>query len=181
MRFMERLDDMMIVVPGPGDAVALAEVHVRAWRETYADLLPDLYLRRMNAQLYARRFRRQLTAARPSEWLLAAEGRAGLVGYCAGQRRADHPMAEVSTLYLVRKAQKLGLGRRLLGAMARVLEARGALSLRLWVLDGNDAARGFYEHLGGAVGPHRPVLGWGGGFHETAFVWDDITRLSAVA
>jgi ribosomal protein S18 acetylase RimI-like enzyme len=181
MRRMERLDEMLIVAPGPGDAAALAEVHVKAWRETYASLLPAPYLTRMSAPLYARRFRRQLTASRPSEWMLAAEGRDGLVGYCAGQRRAHEATAEVSTLYIVRQAQKLGLGRRLLGATARVLQARGARSLRLWVLDGNEAARGFYEHLGGSAGPNRPVLGWGGGFHETAFLWPDITQLSAAA
>ena len=176
---MERLDEMLIVVPGPGDAADLARVHVEAWRETYAGLLPDPYLRGMSVPLYTRRFHRQLTASRPAERVLAVEGRDGLVGYCAGQTHAYDSMGEVSTLYLVRRAQKVGLGRRLLGATARVLQARGARSLRLWVLDGNEPARGFYEHLGAVAGPRRPVLGWGGGFQETAFLWPDIDRLSA--
>jgi len=175
---MQRLDDIVIVAAGPGDAPELAEVHVAAWRETYRGLLPAAYLAQMNSHLYARRWRRQLMAARPPEIVLAAEGRGGLVGYCAGQVRSDLAMAEVSTLYLLGGAQKLGLGRRLLSATARVLQARGASALNLWVLKGNTPAQGFYEHLGGAITAERPVRGWGGGYTEIAYLWRDIDRLA---
>ena len=178
---MERLDDMVIVAAGPGDAASLAEVHVTAWRETYRDLLPAAYLAQMNTGLYARRWRRQLMAARPPEIVLAAEGRDGLVGYCAGQTRGEEASAEVSTLYVLQTAQKLGLGRRLLAASARVLRARGAASLSLWVLNGNTPARRFYEHLGGVAVAERAVRGWGGGFRETAYHWADIDRLARMA
>jgi ribosomal protein S18 acetylase RimI-like enzyme len=178
---MERLDDMVIVAAGPGDAAALAEVHVTAWRETYRGLLPAAYLAQMNVGLYARRWRRQLMAARPPEIVLAAEGRDGLVGYCAGQTRPDGGVAEVSTLYVLQAAQKLGLGRRLLAASARVLQARGAGSLSLWVLNGNAPARGFYEHLGARAVAERAVRGWGGGYRETAYHWADIDRLTRMA
>lgn len=178
MEVMQRLDDRMIIAPGPGDAAALAEVHVDSWRETYAGLLPDIYLWRMNPQLYTRRFRRQLMSEKPLEVMLAAEGRGGLSGYCAGHVDNDGRRAEVSTLYLLKTAQKLGLGRRLLVATARVLQARGADSLSLWVLDGNEPARGFYTHLGGLPVQGRAVQGWGGGFRETAFLWPDINGLT---
>lgn len=175
---MQRLDGRVIIAPGPGDAAALAEVHVEAWRETYAGLLPAIYLWRMNPQLYARRFRRQLVAAKPFEVTLAAEGRGGLAGYCAGHIHNDGRRAEVSTLYLLKTAQKLGLGKRLLVATARVLQARGANTLSLWVLDGNEPARGFYTHLGGLPVQGRAVQGWGGGLRETAFLWSDINGLT---
>jgi len=178
---MERLDDMVIIAAGPGDAAALAEVHVTAWRETYRGLLPAPYLAQMNIGLYARRWRRQLMAARPPEVVLAAEGREGLVGYCAGQAGVDGAPAEVSTLYVLQAAQKLGLGRRLLAASARVLQARGAGALSLWVLNGNVPARGFYEHIGGVAVAERAVRGWGGGYRETAFHWADINLLAHMA
>jgi GNAT superfamily N-acetyltransferase len=177
---MDRLDDMMIVAPGPGDAAALAQVHVTAWRETYADLLPAAYLEQMNVGRHARRWRGQLMAAASPEIVLAAEGREGLVGYCSGYARGEAP-AEVNTLYVVRSAQKRGLGRRLLAGAARVLAARGGRSLNLWVLNGNVEARGFYEHLGGVAIAERAVRGWGGGHRETAMHWRDITRLTAAA
>lgn len=175
---MQRLDDLMIVAAGPGDAAALAEVHVASWREAYAGLLPAAYLAQMSAPLYARRWRRQLMAARPPEIVLAAEGPAGLVGYCAGHVSLADSSAEVSTLYVLKSAQNLGLGRRLLVSAARVLRARGAGSLCLWVLKDNTPARGFYEHLGAAPVGERPVRGWGGAFDEMAYRWEDIDRLA---
>jgi ribosomal protein S18 acetylase RimI-like enzyme len=178
---MERLDDILIIAAGPGDAAGLADVHVRAWRETYAGLLPGAYLAQLSRPLHERRWKRLLTAAPPPEIVLAAEGRGGLVGYCAAQGRLDTDSAEVSTLYVIKAAQKLGLGRRLLAAAARAQQARGASAMHLWVLNGNDAARGFYEHLGGVAGTERPVRGWGGGFRETAYHWPDITALTRMA
>jgi ribosomal protein S18 acetylase RimI-like enzyme len=175
---MERLDEILIVAAGPGDAKALAEVHVRAWRESYAGLLPADYLAQMNEQLYARRWRRQLLAPRPAEMVLAAEARDGLVGYSAARIRSGDGASEVSTLYVIREAQKLGVGRRLLVGAARVLRSRGAGAVIVWVLNGNTAARGFYEHLGGVSVSERPVVGWGGGLMETAYRWPDIDRLA---
>jgi ribosomal protein S18 acetylase RimI-like enzyme len=175
---MERLDDMLIIAPGPGDAADLAEVHVTAWRETYDGLLPADYLTGMDRQAYARRWRRQLMELDGDEIVLAAARRDRLVGYCAGRLGGRQREAEVSTLYLVREAQGLGAGRALLTAAARVFQARGAAALCLWVLDGNDNARAFYEHLGAIGGGTRRVRGWGGGLFESACRWPDIGRLT---
>jgi GNAT superfamily N-acetyltransferase len=169
---MERLAEAFILPAGPGDAAELARAHVRAWRETYRGLLPDLWLDRLSVPVQTRRWRQRLTRARDGEVVLVAEGPAGVIGYCEGVG------AEVHTLYLIRDAQKVGLGRRLLVATARVLEAHGATALSLWVLDGNANARAFYVHLGACPHAHRPVTGWGGGFTETCFAWKDIGMLT---
>jgi GNAT superfamily N-acetyltransferase len=175
---MERLAESIIIPAGPGDAAALAEVHVRSWRETYPGLLPAQYLERMSVPVHATRWRRQLTRARPGEVVLAAEGPRGLVAYCAGAVVADSE-AEVFTLYVLKSVQGSGLGRRLLATAARVLHAEGATALRVWVLNGNAHAKGFYAHLGGVPAAERPVSGWGGGLMETAYRWRDIAALTA--
>jgi ribosomal protein S18 acetylase RimI-like enzyme len=178
---MERIAEAVIVPPGPGDALALAGVHVRSWRETYEGLLPAAYLDRMNVQTHARRWRHHLTHMAAGQVVLAVEGPRGLIGYCTG---ALHPQdgarrqGEIITLYLLSGAQGLGLGRRLMEMTARVLEAQGARSLIIWALSGNDRARRFYEHMGGGVSAHRDVKGWGGGLKETAFYWSDIGGLT---
>ncbi|HEY2179700.1 MAG TPA: GNAT family N-acetyltransferase [Caulobacteraceae bacterium] len=178
---MERLAESVIVPAGPGDAAALAEVHVKAWRETYVGLLPALYLERMSAPVHARRWRRQLANARADDVVLAAEGPVGLTAYCAGALvggEIARRESEVFTLYLLKAAQGGGLGRRLFETAAKVLQAKGARSLKLWVLNGNERARGFYDHLGGVAVDERPVSGWGGGLLETAYRWSDIGALT---
>ena len=178
---MEGLLDYAIVPAGPGDAAALGRVHVQSWRETYPGLLPGAYLAAMRPQVHARRFYRDLIRAREGEAVLVAEGAAGAVGYAAGAlltgegRAAD---AEVHTLYVLREAQGSGLGRALLVAAARVFRAQGASSLMLFVLSGNQRARGFYEHLGGESFAEKPSQGWGEGLKETAYRWTDIGRLA---
>ncbi|HEX3916793.1 MAG TPA: GNAT family N-acetyltransferase, partial [Caulobacteraceae bacterium] len=106
----------------------------------------------------------------------------GAVGYAAGAllngdgKGAD---AEVFTLYVVRAAQRAGVGRALLKSAARVLRAEGAKSLMLFVLTRNDPARRFYERLGGEVFAEVASNGWGRGLTETGYRWMDIARLAA--
>jgi ribosomal protein S18 acetylase RimI-like enzyme len=178
---VEGLLDYTISPAGPGDAGDLARVHVRAWRETYPGLLPQAALDRMSPAFHARRFRHELTVAQPGQVTLIAEGAEGAVGYAFGAlsevgKGAD---AEVFTLYVVRAAQRAGVGRALLKSAARVLRAEGAKSLMLFVLTRNDPARRFYERLGGEVFAEVASNGWGRGLTETGYRWMDIARLAA--
>jgi ribosomal protein S18 acetylase RimI-like enzyme len=176
---MQRLADAVIFPAGPSDAVDLARVHITAWRETYSGLLPKAYLESMSLARHAKRWSRQLLHPCAGEVVLAAEARAGLVGYCAGGTpRSAEGQAEVFTLYLVKAAQRRGLGRRLLRSTARVLAANGAASLELWVLNDNWPGREFYHRLGGRPIAERDVGRWSGGLKETLYGWKDIGILT---
>jgi ribosomal protein S18 acetylase RimI-like enzyme len=176
-----RIGTQFVLFPaGPADAEALARVHVASWRETYRGLLPDAYLARMSEEAHARRFAHALLHPGPDEVTLAAAERAGIVGYAQGgpSRRRVEGEAEIATLYVLRAAQRRGLGQRLLRESARALAARGARSLVISVLRDNLPARGFYEHLGGEAEPPRLERGPGGALlHEVAYRWADIGRL----
>ncbi|MBV9997426.1 MAG: GNAT family N-acetyltransferase [Caulobacteraceae bacterium] len=178
---MVDLLDYAIVPAGPGDAADLARVHVKSWRETYPGHLPQTYLNGMRPSAHARRFYRDLMRASPGEVVLLAESAEGPVGYASGARlKAETRPAdsEVFTLYVLKAAQKAGLGRALLNSAARVFQADGARSLMLRVLSSNRKARGFYEHLGGEAFAEVPSQGWGGGLTEIAYRWGDIARLT---
>lgn len=172
-----------VVFPaGPSDAEDLARVHVAAWRETYRGVISDDWLGRMNEAAHSRRFARGLLHPGPRDVTLAAANRAGLVGYAAGgPSRSGHPgEAEIQTLYVLRRAQGMGLGARLLIDTTRALAAAGAGSLMISVLRENIRARGFYEYLGGIADSARPERGPGGQLlYEVAYRWADIGSLAA--
>jgi ribosomal protein S18 acetylase RimI-like enzyme len=177
---MQRLADAVIVPAGPADADELARVHVAAWRETYAGILPAAFLDAMSVPRHARRWSDQLLRLGPRDVVMVAESRSGLVGYCAGALpRPDGAAAEIFTLYLLGSAQGRGTGARLLRSGARALAAKGAQALELWVLNKNWRARDFYHRLGGRPIGERGVGGWSGGLTETLYRWADVRALSA--
>ncbi|MES2722135.1 MAG: GNAT family N-acetyltransferase [Pseudomonadota bacterium] len=172
---------MYVIFPaGPADALALAQVHVTSWRETYRGLLPDSFLDRMSVPVNTRRFSKSLVAPAEHEITLAAADRDGIVGYAAGgpSRTRLAGEAEVTTLYVLRQHQGYDLGRRLLTAAARVLADQGAKSLMISVLRDNIPARGFYEHLGGQADTPRKEPGPGGLMYEVSYRWPDIRALT---
>ena len=173
----------MILRPAlAADAAALGALHVRAWRETYPGIVPDAILAALDP------------AERAAMWAgVIADGAAAVIlacdadgvpqGFaCAGVQREPAVLpqsGEFHAIYLLRAAQGRGMGRALMRAAARALVARGMLSASLWVLDGNDAAFGFYAALGGRVALRRafpPPQEWDG--RETAFAWDDLRPLA---
>jgi ribosomal protein S18 acetylase RimI-like enzyme len=171
---------VLILPAGPADAEDLARVHVRSWRESYRDLLPDAYLARMSEADFTRRFRRALTLPGPNDVTLIAAARHGLIGYVQGgpSRARREGEGEIQTLYVLRQAQGLGLGKRLLSGAARALAAQGARSLLIAVLRDNTRARAFYEHLGGEAEPATLERGPGGALlHEVAYRWPDISAV----
>ena len=169
----------VIFPAGPDDALALAETHVGAWRETYLGMIADSYLDRMNLAAHARRFHGQLIARDEHSLTLAAAGRDGIVAYVGGgpsriRRRGE---AEIHTLYVRRRAQGRGLGRRLLIAAATAFADMGATALLISTLRDNGPARRFYEHLGGHAQSPRQEPGPGGLVYEVSYVWTDIKTL----
>ena len=168
----------IITAAGPSDATDLGETHVRAWRESYPGLLPQTYLNGLSATIHARRFHNQLMRSTAGELVLAAEDQRGMIGYCAGVLQARQ--CEVHTLYVLKRAKGLGVGRALLSAAARGFAAQGAERLMLWVLRDNVPARGFYAHLGGTPDETKTEATAGGVMPQVAYRWEDILVLAGL-
>ena len=138
-------------------------------------MLPADYLKRLSVDALERRFRRRLL--RDSEFTLVAELDRRLVGYCgAGWSQAPgvRGEGEIYTLYLLNEAQGVGLGRALLTGAVRVLAARGAQSLLIWVLRDNEPARRFYERLGGRAQDVGGEWVGGGLVASVGYRWADL-------
>lgn len=137
------------------DALGVATVHVRSWQAAYLGLLPDPYLDQLDVEQRRVGWARSIEEA---EWprtgtLVATEANANVVGFAhVGPARDDDldlsVIGEVAAIYVVPGAWGSGVGRRLMAAALNVLRDAAFDAAILWVLEGNERARRFYE-IGG--------------------------------
>lgn len=133
------------------DADRIAGIHVRAWRWAYDGLVPDDYLASLDVDERARAWGSWFErSTEVRTWVAQAEGDIqGFVsaGPCrdVDLRAAD---GELYGIYIEPRLVKTGLGRRLFETAIDWLRGKGYASATLWVLEGNDRARRFYEAAG---------------------------------
>jgi len=134
------------------DARAVAEVHVLTWQEAYRDLLPATYLAALSVEARERYWADEL-AVLPAErrpWLAEADGE--VVGFVhVGPSRdegASPSTGEIYALYVRPECWDRGVGRNLLVHGERDPLSHGYDQATLWVLEGNERARRFYEAAG---------------------------------
>jgi phosphoribosylanthranilate isomerase len=173
-----RSSDVQLRRATPEDAAALGRVHVEAWREAYIGLVPDEVLAALDPRERAAMAREAL--AKGSAVQIAERG-GSIVGFglSASKRDASLPFSgEIRALYVLRSAQRQGVGRALMSAMARDLLAQGHASAALWVLEGNTSARAFYRELGGREIARREQQRDGFSAIGIAYGWEDLTVLT---
>jgi ribosomal protein S18 acetylase RimI-like enzyme len=172
----------------PADAIAIGAVHVAAWRNAYAGILPDAFLARLSVPRQAAHYDHAIRSGTPV--LVAAlngpaAGGTGprVVGFSTGGRSRITTVGgrklgegEIETLYVLDDFRDRGVGRRLMRAMAAQLAEGGCRSAVVWVLRDNPS-RWFYQHLGGQQTAEATIQVGGAPVVQTAFVWDPIERL----
>jgi len=181
------MDDLVIRPATPADAGAIAQVRVDAWRTTYKGMIPDAYLAAMKVEDSAALWERVLTAgpqnAIPNRTsVFVAANAQGIVGFASGNMLAEskHGLdAELSAVYLIRDAQRAGIGQRLVATVAAAQRAHGATGLIAWVIAGNKAARAFYERLGAELLIEQPFTWDGIDLVEAGYGWRNLDSLVA--
>jgi len=172
------------------DADGMAAVHVQSWRSTYPGLIPTPFLVNLSEPAAAARWRSVAESRGPGQGAFVAVDTAGLVAPAGtivgiasfGARRTtvDGYGGEVHALYLLDEAKGLGVGRRLMAAMAERLLADGVRSAALWCLRDNPS-RWFYERLGGTRVAERPIRFAGTQLMELAYGWRDLAPLARLS
>lgn len=158
------------------DCERIAALHTRVWRATYREIAPAEVKRILTEEVRRERWRAILSAPVRGQVTLIAETGADAAGF-ALMAPATLPefgdRHEVKYLYVDAAHQGRGIGRRLLAASARAAIADGASGLALGVLEGNDPAIAFYEHLGGRrIGRYTdPGPVWRS--RNLIYAWDD--------
>lgn len=142
----------------PGDARALAEVHVRSRNHAYADIVEPRTLAQRTIDVQERRWDEHLAAGETETWVGELAGRiAGFVTVGASDDADATPATgTVHALYVDPPAQGAGVGTQLLAHGETRLTELGHEHATLWVYAENGLARAFYERHGWAVDPAGP-------------------------
>jgi GNAT superfamily N-acetyltransferase len=136
---------------GPEDCEALARVRTLSWRTAYDGLLPPETIAAATGPGGAARPRAFL-AEDPARCALLAEDDGEPVGMAVhGPDRVAGGDAELYVIYVLPGYWSRDVGRRLMDRVIEDVRARGHDRLALWVLEGNERARRFYERYGFAV------------------------------
>src|SRR5262249_50495079 len=128
----------------PADIPALADLHVRTWNATYPQVQ-----KKPTYEIRERQWRDAFRVTNGSVFCFVVEEENGsLVGFAKGTP-ADRPefSGELSKIYLLREYQRRGLGRRLVGHVARRFLNQGITSMVLFA-DPSNPSCSFYEALG---------------------------------
>ncbi len=156
--------DVSCRVAWTDDAPAIAEIQVRAWRTSYAELLPAELLDTLDAGELAQSWASAL--ARPSDArnrVLIALERAVVTGFALTGPATDpdcDPIAdgEVSDLTVDPAHRGAGHGSRLMQACVDTLVADRFTHAVTWLPSTDDATRTFLTAAGwGADGAHRTL------------------------
>jgi ribosomal protein S18 acetylase RimI-like enzyme len=126
----EALNDLRIRDATGADVPALARLHVTTWNATYA----PFGLKGPSVEVRERQWRVKFADGEPDWFCLVVERADGtLVGF-AQANRSDDPrfQGELAKIHLLRDYQRLGLGRRLVGRVARRFLSRGITSMWLY-------------------------------------------------
>ena len=145
-----RLYDLcMLIRPAqPGDALAVARVHVRSSQAAYRGLFPAEYLDQLRVDDRAARYDfSHSDPEKPFTQLAEIDSRiVGLV-ITAPARDADCAgLGELLALYVAPEQWRQGIGRELAVAARKKLAEMGFVEAVLWMLDGNARADHFYRN-----------------------------------
>lgn len=155
--------DRSVRVAWADDARAIGAVQARAWRESYAPLLPAALVQAADPDGFAEQWRTAVTKPPTAKHrVLVALERNTVVGFAATEPSTDPDAepsdGEVAAFHVDPGHLGLGHGSRLLSAVVDTLRADGFTRGRIWVITGDDALRGFLEPAGwGPDGAHRQL------------------------
>jgi GNAT superfamily N-acetyltransferase len=170
------------------DAEAIARVHLAAWADTYAEIVPPEFLSRWTLADRTARWRRILSGDPPNPHraeVAVLDLGGALVGFASWGEQRDDALrergfsGEISAIYLLARVQRRGYGTAMMARAAKGLLQRGHSSAGLWVTQDNLRARAFDERLGGVLcGEQQDDLA---GFPITAvaYGWTDLENLAA--
>jgi ribosomal protein S18 acetylase RimI-like enzyme len=136
----------------PTDFKAIAKLHANSWQNSYRNILSDDYLdNKVEAErleVWTKRFKE----ATDNQHIITAKHNEQLCGFaCIYTNDQAEYGSLIDNLHVAKAWQGNGIGKQLMLEAAKWLKQQNleGKGMYLWVYDSNDAAKQFYERIGG--------------------------------
>jgi GNAT superfamily N-acetyltransferase len=144
---------------GPGDARAIAVVHVRTWQAAYRHVFPAAALDVISPDDRTATWERACADER--QRVFVAERDEQTVGFVSvGPSRDADAAGELYAIYVLHDEWGRGAGQLLMDAALGALREAGYPDAILWVLEDNPRTRRFYERTGWTLDGSRKTESW---------------------
>ncbi len=156
----------------PADSGEVAELRAAGWKTAYRGIVPDAFLDSLPT---SGRPRRRARAGRPEGIAERVAVQADVIvgwtvaGPCRDADRPGSRYGEVYACCVLPGQWRGGIGRLLLADAVATLAGAGRDDVSLWVLEGNDRARRFYEACGFQPDGTRQFLDLGAAVPEVRY------------
>lgn len=163
----------------PADIPVIACIHVDTWRSTHQGIVPDAHLAKLSYERRANSWEQIFEhSAQNGDFTDLAEA-GEVIGFAnGGFERTHDPIykGELKAIYILKRYQGQGVGRKLVQAVAKRLAETEVYSMRVWVLAENPACQ-FYAALGGQKISEQQIEIGGISLLEFAYGWTDTACL----
>ena len=133
------------------DAATMAAAHIDAWRTAYRDLVPDSFLSALDHGRRTEGFRDFLDSGSGETYIVERDGQALghlTIGPCRDDDLDEWSVGEIWGIYVAPAHWRQGIGTQVCRRAEEMLRLRGFGRIVLWVFEGNDRAKRFYEAMG---------------------------------
>jgi len=127
------------------DRIAISDIYEESWKHTYKGIIPQEYLENIPKG----RWSNKIDTPGWNTMVLIEDGKyVGTSSFCKSRFDEYADEGEIISIYFLPEYTKRGFGKALINAVVAELKALGYREIFLWVLEENDNARKFYEHIG---------------------------------
>lgn len=133
------------------DAKAIAQLHALSWRQHYRGVFSDEYLENGVEEERENYWRNLLSKKDANRYVLLAKEENQLLGFvCIYAHYDEKWQAYLDNLHVLKSTQGKGIGKQLMQKAAKwVKNETPHDQFFLWVFEANEAARKFYQKVGG--------------------------------
>ncbi len=165
----------------PGDLGRIAAIYVDSWQRTYKGMLPEAHLRAMNPADAADKWKKYFDVPGQGAFVAVDENDKVEAFACFMPYAPEVRCLLLDSLHVLSALQGKGLGKALIGTVARYALENAYGSMAVCIVKANSKAGGIYEHLGARR--HSDFIDQVNGMsiESKRYMWDDLQRLAAIS